>query len=164
MGIEIERKYLVDPKLLEMHRVESPKRIVQGYLTPHDGTTVRIRVVESATNDGEDEGYLTIKGPGLESRLEFEYSIPVDDAKNMLENLSVSRISKVRWNARVGSHLWEVDQFEEHLQGLWLAEVELTSLMEKYEVPEWVTKDVTSDRRFTNVWLAKHGIPRCAAL
>lgn len=164
MGTEIEHKYLVDPKLLPMSHIESPRRIIQGYLTPHDGTTVRVRIVEAATDNEDDEGYLTIKGPGLELRKEFEYPIPVDDARDMIEHLSMSKVSKVRWYATVGPYLWEVDQFEDHLQGLWVAEIELASTSDKYEVPEWATKDVTLDRRFTNVWLAKHGIPRCAAL
>lgn len=157
MGIEIERKYLIDYRLLPVGRLTSPKKIVQGYLTPHDGTTVRVRI-------SDEEGYLTVKGPGLQVRQEFEYPIPVQDAKDMLSSLSISQVSKTRWLYQVGTHTWEIDQFSGHLAGFWMAEVELSDANEQLNIPDWVLKEVTSDRRFTNVWLAKHGIPLCAAV
>ncbi|MES2355092.1 MAG: CYTH domain-containing protein [Pseudomonadota bacterium] len=72
MAIEIERKFLVHG---EEWRQRFPARICQGYLNRDKGRTVRVRI-------SSDRGYLTVKGlTSGTTKLEFEYEIPLSDAK-----------------------------------------------------------------------------------
>ena len=52
-----------------------------------------------------------------------------------------------------------MDVFEAALSGLVLAEIELKSAAQKIELPNWIGKEVTGDKRYYNSHLAQHGIP-----
>jgi adenylate cyclase len=141
MGIEIERKFLVTGS---DWRNAEPKYYCQGYLNRDKHRTVRVRIAG-------DSGFLTIKGLAIgASRPEFEYAIPLDDAKELLE-LCEGRI--VEKHRRVIAHAglnWEVDEFLGENEGLVIAEVELTSEDQEIDLPQWVGADVTDDRRYFN--------------
>ena len=144
---EIEHKYLVDPVLWEKIEKSKPELIVQGFISKSVESTVRIRIKGT-------QGFLTIKGKttGI-TRSEFEYEIPVKDAEEMLAQFTVKQIRKYRYEILVGKHTWEVDVFEGRLQGLILAELEVESEDEAFELPEWVTDDVSRDPAYYNAVL-----------
>ena len=152
MGIEIERKFLIDTdKLPPLHNGYTIK---QGYIQTVDHTTVRVRI-------RNDEAFLTIKGKSIgASRLEFEYPIPLQDANNMLDNLcQISVIAKMRYLVEYERHVWEVDVFKGSNKGLIVAEVELDNEEEAFSLPNWVTEEVTDDIRYFNSNLIKN--PYC---
>lgn len=154
MGIEIERKFLVDPdKLPPLPRANVIK---QGYI-PSESATVRVRLRDNAA-------YLTLKGRSRGcTRSEFEYSVPVDDALAMLEELCTAPlIEKKRYRITYSGHVWEVDIFEGENSGLLLAEIELASEDETFEIPPWVTEEVTADKRYYNANLRKLPFSRFA--
>lgn len=154
MGVEIERKFLVKNDLWRAY-IESEAHIMQGYLANNDNAVVRVRV------KGED-AYLTIKGAtsGI-SRSEYEYRIPVEDAKEMLAELAVfPPIDKVRYGVRYGDRLWELDLFAGGNDGLVMAELELQSEDEAFDVPDWAGEEVSDDPRFYNVSLAQNPFKR----
>jgi adenylate cyclase len=154
MGIEIERKFLVKNDTWR-DQLESAVRIVQGYLANNAGLTVRVRL------KGE-EAFLTIKGSsqGI-SRTEYEYPIPFGDAESMLRELAVfPPIDKVRHRVKSGAHVWEVDVFAGENEGLVLAEVELGSEDEAFEIPDWAGQEVSGDPRYYNVNLARNAFKR----
>ncbi len=150
MAIEIERKFLV--KGDTWRSSDQGKLYRQGYvLTQNQTTTVRVRIVG-------DRAYLTLKGKtqGF-TREEFEYPIPLEDAQIMLENLcSRPLIEKIRYRINVANLVWEVDEFQGENQGLILAEVELISENQDFELPDWIGEEVTQDLRYYNVNLAKY--------
>lgn len=159
MTIEIERKFLVDHPLF-MHpeyQKHVLKRVIieQAYLCTMP--VVRVRTV---TDDGGELAYITIKGPGLLERAEYEYEIPVKDARAMMSMKTASTamhvIKKMRRYVKLPGHehIWTVDEFSGCLSGLWLAEVELSYVHEPVVFPKWLDIEVTSDRRFSNVDLA----------
>jgi len=142
--MEIERKFTVDiEKWAEVIKPQ-PISIAQSYLSSSPECTVRVRL------KGE-KAYLTIKGKtnGI-SRSEFEYEVPIDEAIEMMNTLSSKTLSKKRYEINVGNHLWEVDVFEGKLAGLIIAEIELTSEDEVFELPEWVIEDVSHDVQYYN--------------
>lgn len=145
MALEIERKFLVHkeklPKDLE------GKRYVQGYLRHEKSCVVRVRIIE-------DKAFLTIKGQqeGI-SRAEFEYEVPVEDARGMLELASQAPIEKIRYLQHYQGHLWEIDVFEGVNNGLIVAEIELSSETESFVKPEWLSTEVSHDMRYTNASL-----------
>ena len=89
MAQEIERKFLVDSSKLPAN-LPQPHKITQGYIQAK-GATVRIRI-------SNDKAYLTLKGKtkGI-SRSEFEYQIPLEDAKNMLQELCIKPFIQNTW-------------------------------------------------------------------
>jgi adenylate cyclase len=144
---EIERKFLVTD---DGWRGLAPAvDYRQGYL-PATGATVRVRIA------GE-QGFLTIKGPtqGI-GRAEFEYPIPVADARELLDTLcSRPQIEKRRHKIPVGRHVWEVDEFLGENAGLVVAEIEVSDESEPFEKPSWVGEEVSHDRRYANSSLAE---------
>lgn len=154
-NVEIERKFLV-PKALwakvkkDVHWTDT---LSQGYLSKAPSHNVRIRV-------GTIEAELTIKGRmvGI-TRPEFNYKIPLDDGKQLLQLCDKPLVKKHRHYIQVGKHLWIVDEFLGMNKGLLMAEVELKKETEKFVMPDWVDKEVTHDKRYTNTYIASHKVP-----
>jgi adenylate cyclase len=147
--IEIERKFLVLSNDFTKDSF-TQNRIVQGYLNSDPERTVRIRIKG-------DKGFLTIKGKGNESgttRLEWETEIPFAEAEKLLPLCENNYIDKIRYEIKVGNHLFEVDVFSGENEGLILAEVELKSEDEIFERPNWLGKEVTADEKFYNSYLS----------
>ncbi|MEA4863175.1 MAG: CYTH domain-containing protein [Victivallaceae bacterium] len=145
MGVEIERKFLVDKSRFEAAAAGiAPVRMIQGYMARTDRLTARVRVAGRYA-------YLTLKGPitGL-SRSEYEYEIPVSDAENMLAEFCGGVVEKSRYEIPFADHIWEVDVFEGANAGLIVAEVELESEADKVELPDFVTEEVTGKRCYYN--------------
>lgn len=143
MGVEIERKFLVEERLLPP--LHQGVYIAQGYIQTQDQTAVRARIKG-------DKGYLTLKGKtqGM-TRLEFEYEIPLQDAHEIIQNLCASKtIEKTRYEIPIGKHVWEIDIFAGENQGLIVAEVELDRDDEDVVLPAWITQEVTGQAKFYN--------------
>jgi adenylate cyclase len=147
--LEIERKFLVKNDKWR-GRVSHFYSVKQAYLPSRNGVVVRIRVIDDA------KALLTIKGPmvGI-SRPEYEYNIPVNEAKEMMAYTDRPVIEKSRSEVSEGNHLWEVDEFEGDNEGLILAEIELESEDGSFEIPDWLGVEVTHDPRYSNGKLAK---------
>lgn len=150
MGLEIERKFLVDGEFKLKSFKSYP--IKQGYLTLSGTNVVRIRV-------RGDDAFITIKSIAKEggiTRNEWEYEIPVADAEEMLNLCEDAIIDKRRFLVQVGSHVFEVDEFYGDNEGLLLAEVELKSEDEPFEKPDWLGDEVTGNVRYYNSFLSIH--------
>ncbi|MGE5201845.1 MAG: CYTH domain-containing protein [Acidobacteriota bacterium] len=147
MTEEIERKFLVDTA--EWRPGAAGTLYRQGYLSSVKERVVRVRIA------GE-RGFLTVKGitSGI-SRLEFEYPIPLADAKAMLDGLCERPlIEKTRHREVFAGRTWEIDVFHGDNDGLVVAEVEIASPEEKVELPRWAVAEVSSDPRYFNSNLA----------
>ncbi|NOY67027.1 MAG: CYTH domain-containing protein [Gammaproteobacteria bacterium] len=150
MAIEIERKFLLKDD--SWRRFSEPGTdFCQGYLCDSGPGSVRIRIEGNQAN-------INIKSATLDmQRLEYEYSIPIEDAREMLDQLCIKPlIEKKRYHVNACRKLWEIDVFEGDNKGLIVAEVELESRDEFIEMPEWVGEEVTEDTRYYNVCLVKH--------
>lgn len=148
---EIERKFLVLSNAFVDEAI-TQQRIVQAYLNSNPERTVRIRIKDN-------KGYLTIKGKGNESgttRLEWETEIPLATAEQLLSICENGTIDKIRYEIKLGQHLFEVDVFSGENEGLVVAEIELQHENEVFEKPEWLGVEVTNDERFYNAYLSKN--------
>lgn len=144
MAKEIERKYLVDLTQWQKIGGLSGEYYRQGYLVTDPQKTIRVRLTET-------KGFLTIKGISVgATRLEYEYEIPFAEAKELLDNFSISELSKIRYNVVFKNKKWEVDEFLGDNAGLFVAEIELNSEDEIFELPEWVGKEVTGEEKYYN--------------
>ena len=139
MGLEIERKFLVNDSLWRWP--DNGVLYRQGYIYTQNGNTVRVRIAGN-------QGYLTLKGKTKGNvRSEFEYEIPFNEATEMLDILcDRPLIEKIRYKVKIDELTWEVDNFLGENQGLILAEVEL----------EKENQEVTDDGRYYNSNLAKN--------
>lgn len=141
---EIERKFIVNDSILEVIQYIQPKTIQQGYICDLDGSTVRVRT------KGE-KGFLTIKGKTVGiTRQEFEYEIPYEDAVKLLKSFCPKVLHKDRYEIIIHEKKWDIDVFKGSLQGLVIAEVELTSEDEEVKLPSWVDKEVSEDASYYN--------------
>ena len=147
MPFEIERKFLVKRDKLIFK--DNGVFMSQAYLTEDPALTVRVRIA------GE-KAFLTIKGPsnGI-SRKEFEYSVPVNEAKEIMQLSIFPPLEKTRYKITHRKILWELDIFHGKNEGLILAEVELQSEDQEIALPEWIDKEVSGDPRYFNSYLAK---------
>jgi len=154
MPLEIERKFLVadDGWRRAAHKVVP---MAQGYLNDLamvDGgamnASVRVRI------EGE-EARINIKSRELgASRQEFDYLIPVVDARALLALSVGGLIDKRRHYVDFEGHLWEVDEFLGENAGLVVAEIELSRVDETFARPDWLGAEATHAQRYYNLALA----------
>lgn len=149
MGVEIERKFLVTSDAWRAAATGSAL-LRQGYLSSNAKATVRVR-----TRD-DKRAMLTLKGaPEGIARAEYEYEIPIKDARELLELAVPHVIAKRRHLVPFGGLVWEVDEFLDRHGGLVLAEVELRDENQAVRLPDWAGAEVTFDDRYNNASLAR---------
>lgn len=150
MGVEIERKFLVDAGLWEKLNKPAGVPFKQGYITKDATCTLRVRATDR-------HGYITIKGKSEGfSRKEYEYTIPVSEARELIAHFAKSSVEKTRYCIDFAGKTWEVDVFEGDNAGLLMAEIELDDEQETFDLPPWVTAEVTDDKRYYNSYLSEH--------
>jgi len=148
--IEIERKFLI---VSDKYKEQAYKktRIVQGFLNTQKERTVRVRIKGK-------EAYIAIKGISNKegtSRFEWEKKIAVEEAEQLIELCEPNLIEKIRYENKVGNHIFEVDEFSAENEGLIIAEIELSEENESFEKPDWLGKEVTGDIRYYNSQLSR---------
>ncbi|WP_158884345.1 CYTH domain-containing protein [Rhodanobacter sp. L36] len=156
MGIEIERKFLLQDDSWRAG-IEHSEQLSQGYLVGAQAlrngdarASVRARIAG-------DRAWLNIKAatPGI-ARAEFEYPIPADDARTLLDTLCDGVLEKTRHHVRVDGVLFEIDEFLGDNIGLIVAEVELPAVDAVFPRPSWLGREVSALVRFYNVNLIAH--------
>lgn len=161
MAKEIERKYLVKTDGWRSG-ASSSSSFLQAYIASGKDRSVRVRIM-----DGK-KARLTIKiGRNLFARDEFEYDIPLTDAREMSEQALGVVLEKTRYFVPYEGYTWEVDVYAGAYAGLVVAEVEIASEKEQPLLPTWIGKEITGDRRYSNVNMAiedlseelVHGLP-----
>jgi len=154
MGTEIERKFLITNETWKAQVTET-HMIKQGYLQSgldkSQKSSVRVRISNKLANINIKSAELSI------TRQEYEYSIPLHDAEEMLKTLCGGLVvEKTRYYVPFESHLWEVDIFSGANQGLQMAEIELASVHEAFSKPDWIGKEVSEDKRYYNNYLIQN--------
>ena len=143
MATEIEHKYLV---INDSFRDLACRQheITQGFLSRDPERTVRVRVLD-------DEAFITIKGKGDGAmHPEYEYSIPMDDALEMMAMCEPPIIEKTRYIIMHQGNRWEVDEFHGDHEGLILAELEVPSVEYRFHLPNFIGREVTGEPQYYN--------------
>lgn len=160
MAVEIERKFRVEwnefPNKTDFNT--KAKVIEAGYFL--ETPAIRVTVTNHLRFDPKYK--ICIKGPGGLSREEYEYHVPAEDALGLLK-LAPTYLLKYRLD--VGG--WEVDYYPavfeygltlQSLQPLLVAEWEESHHGPIQSLPEWIGKEVTDNRDWSNASLAmRHG-------
>jgi len=149
MGIEIERKFLVKDDGWKAE-ADAGLECRQGYLAAAPDKTVRVRIIGK-------QAFLTIKGPtsGI-TRSEFEYEIPEADAEALLALCGRAVVVKKRYFIEQDGMTWELDVFSGANEGLVMAEIELESEEQGFDIPDWLGEEVSGDIRYYNACLAQN--------
>ncbi|MEO7324318.1 MAG: CYTH domain-containing protein [Dokdonella sp.] len=150
MAVEIERKFLLEGDAWRAD-VSHSEHMAQGYLAGPPGAhcSVRVRIVGECA-------FLNIKSlaRGI-ARDEYEYPIPLDDARRMLATLAGDMVEKQRHYVQIEGHLFEIDEFLGASAGLIVAELELDCVDAAFPQPSWLGRDVSSLARYYNLNLAQ---------
>jgi adenylate cyclase len=148
MAKEIERKFLVASDGWRAAQT-SRRRLCQFYLARGGKASIRIRIIDDSA------AFLTIKSAVAGTvRDEYEYGIPLEDARAMAALATGATIEKWRHEVPFAGHVWLVDVFEGANEGLILAEVELPAENLAIELPPWLGREVTHDLAYYNSALA----------
>ena len=171
MGIEIERRFLVDGRDEKPWRGNKSSEINQFYLKNVKQVEDEItwngkllvkeeRVLSNITTwrIRFSEGVVTLTAKGRRtgaSAPEFEWNIPNELYESLaLDNLPSVRKTRYYWTADDGL-IWEIDEFEGMIAGLIIAEVELESEAQEVEIPDWVGLEITYLSGWSNSSLSR---------
>ena len=174
MGLEIERRFLVDVECLDKSWLSSLdfKNILQIYLPKGEiefdentkGIMVSGHTIVINIDDEEWENLLqilsdenlTIKGYTIGGiRPEFEWPIDPSLAKQFLEHKSWPDIAKKRYYWFNDDVMWEIDIFAGKHTGIIIAEVELEQIDYPVELPAWIGEEITNKNEWLNAVLAQ---------
>ena len=151
MAMEIERKFKL--KSLSVLEGLTGSHFLQAYVAK-GAVLVRVRVCDN-------QAWLTLKGQPVStlSRPEWDYEIPVTEAREMARQTGAYALEKTRYFIEHKGHTFEVDRYHSGLEGLYTVEVEMDSEPTCVELPEWVGEEVTGKRGWDNESLARNGWP-----
>lgn len=148
MAKEIERKFLVSGQRWRTFADEGIA-IRQAYIVAQDDRSLRVRIF------GDGRARTTLKiGHAVLVRDEYEYDIDRDEAEDMLRHAIGNVIEKVRYKVPHEGHVWEVDVYGGAHKGLIIAEVELASIHDEPNLPNWVGREVTGESQYSNQSMA----------
>jgi CYTH domain-containing protein len=151
MALEIERRFLVHGDQWR-EAIRWQAQLQQGYLVSGpEGFTVRVRTAKQ-------EAWLTLKTAGSANglvRQEFEYPIPLEDARSLLD-LAPSQLSKWRYGLNWPGGDWVLDVFEGSNAPLVVAEVELQDPEQAVPIPPCCVLELTGRPSLSNAALAHH--------
>ena len=171
MGIEIERRFLVDGRYDKPWRTGKHSEMCQHYLSgvSHIDGKVLWNGIELIQEEGvlenlttwrirlsDDTVTLTAKGRRVgATATEFNWNVPIELYNSLpLEGLPVVRKIRHYWKGEDGL-LWEVDEYEGAISGLIIAEVELDSEDQEVIVPDWVGLELTHLKGWSNSSLSR---------
>ncbi len=148
MALEIERRFLIKNNKWEDFIVRKTF-IEQGYFSTNSNEwTIRIR--------SENKQFkLTLKKPLRDfTSYEFEYEIPSREGEIIISQLT-KKIHKERFYLFINQKYWVVDIFKDKNNSLEIAEIELENEKEIIEIPNFVSKEITGVKAFSNFELAQ---------
>src|SRR5262245_13398069 len=136
MTLEIERKFVVANDGWKNYVVQSV----------NNGNKARVRIANDVVTIA-----LKSRRSGL-ARAEFEYVIHYSDAEEMLRIMCEGNVlDKARHFVSHAGNTWHVDVYEGLLDGVVLAEIELTEADQKLTLPDWIGVEVTADPRYRKI-------------
>ena len=149
MPFEIERRFLL--KNSEWKEFVIKKSFIeQGYLSYKlDDWITRVRF------NGKNFKIAIKKHIKDFTNFEFEYTIPNSDGEKIMSNLT-NTIKKERFFLEVEKKFWIIDCFKEKNFPLEIAEIELSREGEKFNLPTFISKEITGLKNFSNFSLTTY--------
>lgn len=158
MTVEIERKFLLAGDGWKKYEGKDIFEIEQAYLVSSPEISVRVRIMQRVPSYDPPTvkiGFKIGKGP---IRNEYEYDMDFGTAQAMM--VLYPSIAKTRYvvpDPKDERIRWEVDIFKGKHTGLEVVEVELGTLEQDIDLPDWVGEEVTWNADYYNSNLAASG-------
>lgn len=152
ISIETERRFLVrDHSIVQGAPSEY---IVQAYVFATDGFAIRIRhAYDELADPSTAKATLTAKGPRVgDQREEYEVSVSPEWAYQVIER--AEHVMHKRRFQVITDQTWEIDQFLDQNDGLWIAELEGGDAIRSVPVPDWATREIVDEPDLNNESLA----------
>ena len=147
MALEIERRFLIKNDNWKEF-INKKIYIEQGYFSKSiDGWIIRVRLI------GKSSKITLKKHIKSFTNFEFEYSIPREDGETIMSNLS-NTVKKERFYLEVEKKSWIIDCFKEKNFPLEIAEIELSKEEDAFNVPSFISREITGLRHYSNFSLA----------
>lgn len=171
MGLEIERKFVIDGSDLPFDLSAYPvRKIEQGYLNVRPAIRVRRE---------DDHFYMTYKGSGIMSHEEYNLPLDKDSYGHLVSKADGLIIRKKRYLLPLNEDAFsdgflaehpqicvlkkeggikiELDVFEDEYEGRIVAEVEFPDEMsaDDYKPAAWFGREVTDDPKYSNANMTK---------
>ena len=143
MTLEIERRFLI--KNDEWKKFITKKTVIeQGYLSHTlDDWIIRIRF------NGSNFKIALKRHIKSFTNFEFEYLIPNSDGEKIMSHIR-NTIKKDRFFLKVENQVWIIDCFKEKNYPLEVAEIELPSEDAKFNLPTFISTEITGFQNFSN--------------
>ena len=163
MPQEIERQFVIDdehPEWIKIRDTLPKKRIIQTTIHRGDGNKLRVRLSEDLTT-GKKEALFAFKvqkkskkdEPNI--REEYEWEVPYRVALYIM--IGHIEVRKLRHEyIHTDGKIWEVDLYEWANTGIVIADLELSTLDEKFELPDWMGQETTKNKKITNNSFSLH--------
>jgi len=149
MALEIERRFLIKNDNWKEF-INKKIYIDQGYLSNSlDDWIIRVRLI------GRNSKITLKKHIKGFTNFEFEYSIPRKDGETIMSNLS-NTIKKERFFLEIEKKSWIIDCFKENNYPLEIAEIELSNEKENFNLPSFISKEITGLTHYSNFSLANN--------
>jgi CYTH domain-containing protein len=121
-------------------------QIRDGLIANNKGHKARVRIADDVATIA-----LKSRKRGL-VRTEFDYVIPYSDAQEILRIMCDGNVlDKVRHFVPYASNIWQGDVYEGLLDGVILAEIELTDTNQKLKLLDWIGKEVSADPKYRKI-------------
>jgi CYTH domain-containing protein len=124
--------------------------VLQGFISKNDKGSIRIRI---ETYLGHLPKAYLISKTNIDnvSSNETVNEISLDNALIMINRYSLTLVEKTRFIRYLNGNKWVIDLFKKPNLGLILAEIELESKDQNFDLPNWVIKEVTNDKSYSNM-------------
>jgi adenylate cyclase len=156
MATEIERKFLLRDDGWRAC-VTHCERIAQGYLVDAAALVAGLARASVRVRISGGNAWFNVKAAQVGiARAEYEYPLPPDDARAMLDDLCGGKVEKIRHCAMVDGASFEVDEFLGVNAGLVVAEIELPAIDASFPRPSWLGREVSHLVRYYNLQLIAH--------
>tara|TARA_Y100000739_G_C20377684_1_gene359745 strand:- start:125 stop:613 length:489 start_codon:yes stop_codon:yes gene_type:complete len=149
MALEIERRFLIKNDNWKEF-ITNKILIEQGYLSYSlEDWIIRIRF------NGKNFKIALKKHIKSFTNYEYEYSIPTSDGEKIMSTLT-NKIKKERFFLEINERNWIVDCFKDQNSPLEIAEIELNEEKEEVILPNFLSREITGLKIFTNLSLTQN--------
>lgn len=163
MAKEIERQYVVNTEHPEWQKAKESSRkilIIQATIHRGEGNKLRVRLFEDMQT-GLKTAYFTfkvnVKSKKSEPKIrdEYEWEVPYRVALYIM--IGHKEVKKLRHiYTHTDGKVWDLDEYQAENTGIVLADIELSTIDEKFKLPDFLGQETTKDSRITNNSFSEH--------
>lgn len=163
MAKEIERQFVVNtehPDWIKIRDSLPVTKIIQATIHSGEGNKLRVRLMEDTKTKKKKAAFtfkVNIKSKKEDPNVRDEYEWEVPYRVALFIMIGHAEVKKTRYLYRhIDGKTWEFDEYEGANRGIVLADIELSSYDEKFELPGWLGQETTKLKKITNASFSQH--------